>query len=79
MLKTGLTSVTFRNLGIEQIVSLAGAAGADSIEWGGDIHVPPGDLSAARRAAAASARGPCGFIVRLLLVCGQERGFYTRA
>ena len=56
MLKTGLTSVTFRNLGIEQIVSLAGAAGADSIEWGGDIHVPPGDLSAARRAAAASAR-----------------------
>lgn len=43
-----LTSVTFRSLGVDQVIALAKEAGLDGIEWGGDIHVPMGDLSAAR-------------------------------
>ena len=46
----GVLSVTFRKLGVSEIVRLAARAGLDCIEWGGDIHVPPGDLDAARRA-----------------------------
>lgn len=40
--------MTFRQLAPEQIVDLAGDAGLEAIEWGGDVHVPPGDT---RRAA----------------------------
>ncbi|MDL2233885.1 sugar phosphate isomerase/epimerase [Ruminococcaceae bacterium OttesenSCG-928-L11] len=50
----GLTSITFRNLSVEEIVSLSAANGLDGIEWGGDIHVPPGDESAAALAKAAT-------------------------
>ncbi|MFZ4597995.1 MAG: sugar phosphate isomerase/epimerase family protein [Terrimicrobiaceae bacterium] len=42
-MKTGLLSVTFRKLSPEQIVQLCREAQLESIEWGGDIHVPPGD------------------------------------
>lgn len=38
---TGLTSVTFRQLTVDQIIDLAVQAGLDGIEWGGDVHVPP--------------------------------------
>ncbi len=50
MLKTSLTSVTFRGKNIVQVARLAAEAGLDAIEWGGDIHVPPGDTDAARQA-----------------------------
>jgi 3-dehydroshikimate dehydratase len=49
MLIPGLVSVTFRELPAEQIIALAAEAGLGSIEWGGDIHVPHGDLETARR------------------------------
>jgi sugar phosphate isomerase/epimerase len=49
---TGLTSVTFRSLSAETIISLAKSAGLDGIEWGGDIHVPPGDVSLAAKIKA---------------------------
>ena len=49
-LKTGLTSVTFRRKTQEEIVALAAQAHLDGIEWGGDVHVPPGDLPAAKAA-----------------------------
>lgn len=49
MLKTGLTSVTFRNKTPEEIIGLAKDAGLEAIEWGGDIHVPHGDTAAAER------------------------------
>ena len=41
---TGFTSVTFRQLAVDDIIRLAVQAGLDGIEWGGDIHVPPGEL-----------------------------------
>jgi 3-dehydroshikimate dehydratase len=47
MIKTGLTSVTFRGLSPEQIIALVVQAGLQGIEWGGDIHVPHGNLERA--------------------------------
>ncbi|MEZ4736903.1 MAG: TIM barrel protein [Caldilineaceae bacterium] len=44
----GLVSVTFRQLTPAQIIDLAEQAGLVGIEWGGDIHVPHGDLAQAR-------------------------------
>jgi sugar phosphate isomerase/epimerase len=44
--RTGLVSVTFRQLAVDEIVKVAKDAGLAAIEWGGDIHVPLGDLAA---------------------------------
>lgn len=43
MYKTGLCSVTFRDLTAEQVIELTLKAELEGIEWGGDVHVPPGD------------------------------------
>ncbi|MBS1906977.1 MAG: sugar phosphate isomerase/epimerase [Actinobacteria bacterium] len=51
-IRTGLCSVTFRQLDPAGIAALASDAGLQVIEWGGDVHVPPGD---ARRAAEVAA------------------------
>lgn len=78
-LKTGLLSITFRKLPREEIVRIAAEAGLDAIEWGGDIHVPHGDLDAA--AAAARLTRDAGLKVRAygsyyrLGVEGQEFAF----
>lgn len=45
---TGLVSVTFRKLSPSEIIELVGQAGLEGIEWGGDVHVPAGDLDTAR-------------------------------
>ncbi|GGD83433.1 sugar phosphate isomerase/epimerase family protein [Paenibacillus nasutitermitis] len=49
MLHTGMLSVTFRNLQPEEIIRLTVQAGLDAIEWGGDIHVPHGNVEVAKR------------------------------
>ena len=49
-MKTGLCSITFRQLGITQIVELVQQAGLDAVEWGGDLHVKPGGIAAANDA-----------------------------
>lgn len=54
-MKSGLVSVSFRKLSPEQIVRMTAQAGLQGIEWGGDVHVPHGDLPAARRAASMTA------------------------
>ncbi len=54
MRPTGLLSVTFRNLPFEQIIDLTVQAGLDGIEWGGDVHVPPGELKPAERIGQAA-------------------------
>lgn len=48
----GLVSVTFRALPAEAVLDLAVRCGLRTIEWGGDVHVPHGDLG---RAAAVGA------------------------
>src|SRR5215207_8574190 len=45
----GLVSVTFRNLEPDRVVEVMRRAGLVTVEWGGDVHVPPGDLENARR------------------------------
>jgi len=44
MIGTGLVSITFRPLAPHTIVALVAQAGLDAIEWGGDVHVPHGDI-----------------------------------
>lgn len=48
MIFPGLVSVTFRALSPAEIVALVKETGLRGIEWGGDIHVPHGDLAGAR-------------------------------
>lgn len=49
MLTPGLVSVTFRQLAPQEIVDWVLRAGLAAIEWGGDVHVPHGDLARARQ------------------------------
>jgi sugar phosphate isomerase/epimerase len=46
--RAGLCSITFRDSSVDEIITLAVSAGLESIEWGGDVHVPPGNLEAAK-------------------------------
>lgn len=62
-MKTSVTSVTFRGKSIAEIAALARRASLDAIEWGGDVHVPPGDEQAAR----------------LALACTRENGLHVSA
>lgn len=55
MIKTGLVSITFRPLSPGEIIALARETGLAGIEWGGDVHVPHGDLARAREVAARTA------------------------
>ena len=43
LLTLGLCSVSFRENSPEEIVKAAKCAGLSAIEWGSDIHCPPGD------------------------------------
>ena len=51
-IQLGVTSVTFRKKSVDEIIELARRAQLDGIEWGGDIHVPAGDLQSAASTAA---------------------------
>jgi sugar phosphate isomerase/epimerase len=51
-IKKGLLTVSFRQLEPQAIVDLVKEAQLDCIEWGGDLHVPHGDIAAADAAAA---------------------------
>lgn len=55
LFEPGLCSVTFRSLSSQAVIDLAAANGIKAIEWGADIHVPPGDLENARDVAARTA------------------------
>jgi len=48
MKKKGLCSVTFRNLSVDEIIQLVQETGLECIEWGGDIHVPTGNITLAK-------------------------------
>lgn len=50
MIRSGLCSVTLRDTSIQDVVKVASAAGLSGIEWGGDVHCPPGDRHSALRA-----------------------------
>lgn len=44
----GLCSVTFRHQSAEAILDLAAGNGVKAIEWGADVHLPPGALGRAQ-------------------------------
>ncbi len=69
-IRSGVCSISFRGETIEAIVCAAADAGLEGIEWGGDVHVPPGDMAAAERAAA---------LCRLNAVAVSSYGSYYRA
>ena len=48
MISPGLLSITFRQLAPQEIVDLVTEAKLKGIEWGGDVHVPHGDLVRAK-------------------------------
>lgn len=58
----GLCSITLRALGPDDVIATAVAAGLGAIEWGADVHVPPGDVARAdalaRRCAEAGLACP---------------------
>ena len=53
-IRPGLVSVTFRSLLVKKIIQLSVACGLEGIEWGGDIHVPHGDIRLAREVGVAT-------------------------
>ena len=54
----GLVSISFRKLSPAEILRLCEKSGLQCIEWGGDIHVPAGDVKRAKEVAAMTAA--CG-------------------
>lgn len=56
MITSGLVSVTFRNRTPEEICGLCVRAGLRAVEWGGDVHVPAGDVDTAMRVREMCAR-----------------------
>ena len=48
MIYPGLVSITFRKLAPVEIAALVKKAGLKGVEWGGDIHVPHGNVARAR-------------------------------
>lgn len=52
MFTSGLVSVSFRKESPESIIAAATQAGLQGIEWGGDVHVPCGDIQNAKRVRA---------------------------
>jgi sugar phosphate isomerase/epimerase len=51
----GMLSVTFRQLQVKEIVELTAKSGLQLIEWGSDVHVPPGESGIARETARMTA------------------------
>jgi len=51
MIRPGLCSVTLAGQSVEQVVETARRGGLEGIEWWGKDHVPPGDFTAAEKAA----------------------------
>jgi sugar phosphate isomerase/epimerase len=44
----GLVSITFRKLSVREVIDLVVKGQLKSIEWGGDIHAPHGDVAKAK-------------------------------
>ena len=47
---TGLVSISFRGLTVDEIIRHVAEEGLDAIEWGGDVHAPAGNIDVARKA-----------------------------
>jgi len=52
VIRPGLCSVTLRDRSAGEVVAVAAAAGLEGVEWGADVHAPPGELATARDVGA---------------------------
>ncbi len=66
---TGLVSISFRKLTNQEIINATHSVGLDAIEWGGDVHVPAGNVSLAKETRQAT--GAAGLV-------GYSYGSYYR-
>lgn len=48
-MKSGLVSISFRKKSITELIKATKEAGLEYIEWGGDVHVPMGNVKLARQ------------------------------
>ena len=48
MFISGLVSISFRKFDIDKVIEMVKKAGLEAIEWGGDVHVPHGDIARAK-------------------------------
>ncbi|MFI3206033.1 MAG: NAD(P)-dependent oxidoreductase [Clostridia bacterium] len=55
-MRTGLTSVTFRNKSCDEIIEIAKKSNLQGIEWGADVHVPVGNLEFANEVSEKCAK-----------------------
>ncbi len=70
MLYPGLVSVTYRQCSPDQIITLCVDNRLSAVEWGGDVHVPPGDTENAVR---------IGEMTRAAGLCMPAYGTYYKA
>ena len=76
MFSSGVCSISFRELEVAEIVSLAAECGLEGIEWGGDVHVRPGDMDAAKRALGLTREaGLCVSSYGSYFFVGEENRF----
>lgn len=54
MIRPGLVSISFRSLEPAAIIDLCVRGGLAAIEWGGDVHVPHGDVDTAHAVGAGT-------------------------
>ena len=47
-MKLGIVSVTFRTLSVDELIDVCKNVEIESIEWGGDVHVPPNNIENAK-------------------------------
>ncbi|MBQ7353653.1 MAG: TIM barrel protein [Clostridia bacterium] len=48
-MKSGLVSISFRKKSIDELIKATKDAGLKYIEWGGDVHIPMGNVKLARQ------------------------------
>ena len=56
----GLVSISFRNLKPKEIIQACRESGLKAIEWGGDVHVPAGQIDAASTVRDATDKAELG-------------------
>lgn len=74
----GLCSVTFRRLPAAEVARRAADAGLEVIEWGADVHAPPGEpgtVSAVREATERHGLACCSYGSYFRATPGELAGF----
>lgn len=75
-LRPGLCSVALRGCSPAEVIEAAAGAGLAGIEWGADVHVPPGELATAADVAARCGNAGIAVVSYGSYLCaGRDDGF----